>query len=120
MLQRRYPDLEYCEEGRWVRLASYPLPTGWNREATDVAFQIGVQGPGTAPYGFYVPVGLRYEAKVPASYTEPASTQPPFAGTWGFFSWGVDGPWFATADVVTGSNYSNYARTFRDRFREGV
>ena len=60
LLRKHWPDLEYVEEGRWVRLPRYSLPKGWNRSETDVAFQILPGYPGTPPYGFYVPVGLTF------------------------------------------------------------
>jgi hypothetical protein len=120
LLRKHYPDLEYREAGRWVRIPAYPLSPGWNRESSDVAIRIKVEYPGTPPYGFFVPAGLRYNGQVPGSYSEPAGEQPPFGGTWGMFSWQVAEQWFPTADVVTGSNLLNFARSFADRFREGA
>ena len=121
LLRRRYPDLEYQEAGRWVRLPEYRLPDGWNHAATDVAFQILVSYPGTPPYGIYVLAGLTFNGSGPSNYTEPAATQPPFGGSWGVFSWTVaDGQWRPTADARSGSNLLNWAIGFADRFREGV
>ncbi len=120
LLRSRFPDLEYKEEGRWVRIPSYPVPEGWNRSATGVAFQIPPGHPGSPPYGIYVPGGLMFKGERPNNYTEPASNQPPFGGTWGVFSWAPqDGQWRATADLVTGSNLLNWVLGFADRFREG-
>lgn len=119
LLRRRNPELEYKEEGRWIRIPSYPLPKGWNRVSTDVAFQIIAGYPGAPPYGIYVPAGLLFNQGRPDNYTEPAQTQPPFPGTWGVFSWQVDGQWRATTDLVTGSNLLNWVMGFADRFREG-
>ena len=120
LLRRYHPDLEYKEEGRWVRILAYPLPEGWNRSSTDVAFQIIVGYPGTPPYGIYAPAGLTFNGARPDNYVEPASTQPPFPGTWGIFSWTpVEGQWRATADLLTGSNLLNWVIGFADRFREG-
>jgi len=119
LLRRRYPDMEYKKEGRWIRIPSYPLPEGWNRGSTDVAFQIIPGYPGSPPYGIYVPTGLLFNEFRADNYVEPSQTQPPFPGTWGIFSWQVDGPWRATTDLVTGSNLSNWVLGFVDRFREG-
>lgn len=121
LLLQRYPDLEYKEEGQWIRIPSYPLPEGWNRSSTDVAFQIPVAGyPGVPPYGIYTPTGLLFKQTKPDNYTEPAPTQLPFPGTWGIFSWRPDdGQWRATADLMTGSNLLNWVTGFADRFREG-
>ena len=120
LLKQRYPDLEYKEEGRWVRIPSYLLPEGWNRSATEVVFQIPVGFPGTPPYGIFTPAGLLFNGERPNNYTEPAPTQPPFMGTWGIFSWMPDdGQWRPTADPVTGSNLLNWVVGFANRFRQG-
>lgn len=120
LLRQRYPDLEYREDGRWVRVPSYRLPAGWNRASTDVAFQIPTGFPGTPPYGIYVPAGLTFNSAGLANYTEPAASQPPFGGTWGLFSWTtLDGQWRATADLIDGYTLLNWVTGFADRFREG-
>lgn len=120
LLRQRYHELEYKEEGRWVRISSYPLPEGWNRSSTEVVFQIPAGYPGTPPYGIYIPSGILFNQARPDSYSEPAPTQPPFPGTWGIFSWQpADGQWRATANLVTGSNLLNWVTGFADRFREG-
>jgi len=122
LIRQQFPDAEYHEEGHWVRIPSYPLPEGWNRSSTEVAFQIPVDRgyPGTPPYGIYVPVSLRFQGARPDNYTEPASNQPPFSGTWGIFSWTpADGQWRPTADLRKGSNLLNWILGFADRFREG-
>lgn len=121
LLRRYYPDLVYEEKDRWFCIPSYPLPEGWNRGATDVAFQVKVEYPGTPPYGILVPAGLTSEGKRPDNYTEPASPLPPFGGSWGVFSWSPDADqWRPTADLVAGSNLLNWVRSFADRFREGA
>ena len=118
LLRQRYPDLEYKD--RWVRIPSYPLPEGWNRTSTDVAFEIPVGYPGTPPYGIYTPAGLLFKGEKPDRYTEPSQTQPPFSGSWGIFSWQPDnGQWKPTADPITGSNLLNWVIGFGNRFREG-
>ena len=120
LLRQRYPDLEYKEEGRWVRIPSYPLREGWNRSSTEVVFQIPVGYPGTPPYGIYAPSARLFNKTRPDDYSEAATTQPPFPGTWGIFSWQpADGQWRATTDLVTGSNLFNWVTGFADRFREG-
>lgn len=119
LLRQEYPDLEYREEGRWIRLPRYRLPPGiWNREETEVCFQIPDAYPGQAPYGFYVPGGLLLkDTNQPPNNYGPAAT--PFPGSWCRFSWQHDN-WRATADVKSGSNLLNFVRTFKDRFKEGA
>ena len=121
LIQQDHPEVAYVEEGRWVRVSSYPLPEGWSQAATDVAFQIGEGYPGAPPYGFYVPSGIQFQGTSPDNYTESADNQPPFEGTWGLFSWTpVDGLWQSTADVHKGSNLLHWVRGFADRFKEGA
>jgi len=120
LLRGRWPDLDYRNDGQWIRIPGYPLPAGWNRTTTDVAFQIHVSHPGTPPYGFYVPAGLTVNAQRPDNYVEPAPAQPPFGGAWGIFSWAPgDGEWRPTDDPQRGSNLLNWAVGFAVRFREG-
>src|SRR5690349_13332271 len=110
LLRSRYPNLEFREQGQWVRLPEYRLPRGWSSESRDVAFQIPIGFPGTPPYGIYVPAGLRFEGQVPGNYAEPASVEPPFAGTWGCFSWApADGEWRVASEPTKGSNLLNWA-----------
>ena len=120
LLRQRYPELEYYEDGYWLLIPSYPLPEGWNLPVSQVAFQIPVEYPGAPPYGFYVPIGLLFNQVRPDNYIEPAKIQPPFQGTWGFFSWTtIDGKWRITNDLITGSNLLNWVMGFSDRFKDG-
>lgn len=119
LIRQRFPDVVYQDEGRWVYLPSYPLPEGWNREATDVAFQISEGYPAAPPYGFYVPSGICFQGSTPDNYTDPAASQPPFGGSWGFFSWAPI-VWKPTADAPKGSNLLQWAKGFEDRFQEGA
>jgi hypothetical protein len=121
LLMQTYPDLEFITAGHWVRIPSYPLPPDWNRTEHDLAFQIPPAYPGTPPYGFYVVVGIQYKGARPNNYTEPAGTQPPFAGTWGIFSWQPgDEQWRPTANITSGANLLNWVRGFANRFQEGL
>lgn len=120
LVRERFPEAEYHPEGRWVRVSSYPLPEGWNRKTTDVAFQIDASYPGAQPYGFYVQSGLLFQDTAPGSYTDPAPNQPPFEGSWGFFSWAPNSGWFPASDVRQGANLLDWVRGFRDRFEEGA
>ena len=119
LIQQAFPNFIYVEEGRWVCLPSYPLPDGWNRAATDVAFQIGGGYPTTPPYGFYVHSGIKFEGATPNNYTSTASDEPPFKGTWGQFSWAPN-EWKPIGVVRRGSNLLQWSRGFADRFHEGV
>ena len=122
LLRRSYPDVEYQPEGRWVRVPAYPLPPGWSRATTDVAFDIPSEFPGGPPYGIYVPAGLTFKGQCPENYTEPSSKQPPFGGTWGVLSWTtLDGRWRATVepDPTRGYSLLSWVKGYAVRFREG-
>lgn len=115
MLRQRFPELE--RNGNWIRIPNYPLPDGWNRPATDIAFQMPPQYPGTPPYGIYTPAGLLFQGVSPDNYT--ASSSPvPFPGAWYVFSWTPE-EWRQTADPLKGSNLLIWVIGFSQRFREG-
>ena len=121
LIQQVFPEMVYQEKGYWLLLPSYPLPEGWNRLETDVAFQIGDGYPAAPPYGFYTSSGIQFQGVTPSNYTDPAANQPPFREKWGFFSWApINGVWKPTADVQRGSNLLQWARGFADRFQEGA
>lgn len=121
LLRRYYPSLQYNPNGQWILIPYYPLPLGWSRETTDVAFQIHVTFPANPPYGIYVPMGIRFQNTFPKNYKEPTDVQVPFDGKWGIFSWQPDnGQWRAKGDLVSGSNLLNWVRGFAKRFQEGV
>jgi len=122
LMRERWPDLEYRSDGRWILLPTYPpRPDGWMPTMSAIVFQIQPVHPGSPPYGFYVSAGITFRGQAPTSYTEPAATQPPFAGPWGFFSWSPDdGAWQPTADIRAGANLLNWALGFQRRFHEGA
>lgn len=121
LLRGAYPSLQ-SEVGGWVLLPDYPLPQGWNHTKTHVVFQVPSGYPATPPYGIYVPVGLRFGTAVPTNFTEPASNQPPFPGSWAIFSWAPgDNEWqIPSIDVVGRASLLAFARGFNDRFAEGA
>jgi hypothetical protein len=117
LLQTRYPDSRLTD--RWIRVPDYRLPPGWSADVTETVFFIRDGYPGISPYGIYVPAGLRFQNNTPANYAEPAANPPPFAGTWGFFSWEAE-EWHATADPAKGHNLLNWVQGFASRFQQGV
>jgi len=122
LLLKFYPTA--IRNGLWFLIPSYPVANdrGWNREVVNVAFQAQANHPAAAPYGFHVPSGMLCNGAKPANYTEPSQTIPPFGEAWGMFSWTLaDGvPWIPQADLVSGANLLNFARSIGDRFREGA
>ena len=121
LLKTRYPELEYVDEGQWVRIPKYRTIEGWNQNEIDVAFQILVSYPGSPPYGIYVLSGLLFKDQRPNAFTDPAAIQPPFGGVWATFSWTPDdGQWCPTDNLVTGPNLLNWVMGFIERFKQGV
>lgn len=121
ILRKVYPSLQQ-DAGGWLLVPNYPLPEGWNRLSTDVAFQVPAGYPATPPYGIYVPAGIRFRDTAPSNYQEPAGNRPPFSGTWGVFSWSPgDGEWqVPPTDLIGRASLLTYVRGFAVRFAEGA
>jgi hypothetical protein len=122
LLRTVFPDIEFHEaENGWFRIPRFQvLGGGWKQTEVVVCFQVPGGYPGDAPYAFWVSPPLRQasnDAPPVNNYQEPSPT--PFPGTWGKFSWTHEAGWKPGADPATGSNFLQFVRTFRDRFREG-
>lgn len=115
LLRRHWPDLEYVDDGHWVRLPPRPVPAGWNCDAAEVCFRIPAEA-ATQPYGFYVKPTLMLAAgdttRAPTNYTPSAST--PFDGEWAMFSWSPL-EWHPHAEVARGDHMVHFVRSFQDR-----
>lgn len=125
LLREQYGEVEHAEAAGedWFKLPRYQLPPGWRLgdEAVDqvpVAFPVTAAYPGAAPYGFLAPADLNFEGKGPLNAKSPPKA-PPFEGNWMHFSWSVE-DWRATDAVRKGSNLFAWARSFRQRFKEGA
>lgn len=120
LLRKYYPEIEYNQEGHWFCIPSYPLQDGWNRDTTEIAFRVKNGYPGTPPYAFFVPKGLKYDESKPKNYKENPNQTPPFKGNWGCISWSHTSDWNPTSSLKTGSNLLNWVSSFKKRFEEGV
>ena len=120
LIRTMFPNIKYTENGHWFYIPSYSLPDGWNRAATEIAFQIKDGYPATKPYAFYVPNGILYNEQAPKNYKASANNQPPFEGIWGELSWTISSPWQPTSDIAKGSNLLNWMLSFENRFKEGA
>ena len=118
LLRQRWPSLEYEPSGQWVLLPEYPLPDGWSRAATGIAFQIPSGPPSQPPYAFHVDGPLTFLGQQPAQYTHPAAAGP-FPGDWATFSWAPE-TWLWAETPVDGANMRSFARSFADRFAQGA
>lgn len=105
--------------GNWFLIKEYPLPEGWNVRHTNIAFRAQPDYPGTPPYGFFVPTGLRFNSSIPGNYQDSVADIPPFAGQWGMFSWAPD-EWRPSNDLRAGFNLLNFALSFAVRLGEGA
>lgn len=118
LLRRHWPDLDYVEDGHWVRLPSRPVPAGWNHDVAKVCFWIPREA-ATPPYGFYVQPVLMLvtgdSKQAPTNYTAAAST--PFDGEWAMFSWSPLA-WRPDADVARGDHMVHFVRSFQDRLEQ--
>ncbi len=117
LLSSRVPNI--TRDGDWFMIPDYTVPEGWVPEPIAVAFRAQEGYPGAQPYGFWVPLGTRFNDQKPESYTEPAKSNPPFPGQWGFFSWSPQDPWQFKEPIAAGSTLLNWALGFRQRFEEG-
>jgi hypothetical protein len=116
LLRTRYLDLEFLEDGLWVRIVRYPVPGDlWAMGEVQVVCQIP-DSVAQAPYGFYVPrtLALKSGATI-QSYTDGTT---PFEGEWGKFSWQIT--WQPAADIHSGTNMLDFVTSFAARFREGA
>lgn len=121
LLRSQYSDVEFIENGSWVRLGQLARPTGWEPSISDVLFQIPGTYPGTPPYGFFVPAGLTFQGKEPGSYSAAGDPRPPFPGSWGKFSWQPELPdWKPGGSARAGSNLLTWIRGIKARFEEGA
>lgn len=107
------------QKGNWFLIPNYPLPEGWSLKHADIAFRVISGYPGTPPYGFFVPAGLRFKDTLPGSYQEAINDVPPFDGIWGMFSWSPE-DWRSSDDVASGYNLLNFALSFGVRLKEGA
>jgi hypothetical protein len=117
MLRTQWPNLSYQEGGHWVRIPNWQLPCGWSAPSVDVAFQVkeAVDQP---PYAFYVNTAdLKYNGNAPSNWT--LSAEVPFPGAWSVFSWAPE-TWIPTANPDLGPSMVAFARSFANRFEEGV
>lgn len=122
LLRTYFPQLEYREDGRWIRIPGYAVPADlWAPGQVTVACHFQPLHPGQAPYGIWVQPGLRLKTTGQLStdhYSEPAGDIP-LGGTWGKFSFSPVS-WHPTDDLASGDNMLNFILSFRDRLLAGT
>jgi hypothetical protein len=116
LVRSRYPTLEFREENFWARVPDYPLPEGWGRASTELAFQIPRDIFGQQPYGFWIRPPLVVPGGGPPTNTsEPVATG--FGEGFQQFSWAPE-VWRPGAEPRNGSNLLDFVRSFAQRLRE--
>ena len=120
LVRGRYPEAEFREEGQWVFLPRYRAPNdAWAHQEYAVCFQIRAGYPDMSPYGINVsPPARGGNGEMPGNYVDNPDPKPPFPGSWGRFSWEIEG-WRASPDLVSGSTLLNYVESIRKRLEQG-
>lgn len=105
-------DWDY-EEGSWVLVRDFRLPSGLGRSSTDVLILIPPDYPNTPPNGIYVDQGL----KLPSHYFEHKGTHNPLGDKgWAWYCFhaeGHTGGWRASTRILEGDNLLKYLKLTR-------
>ena len=102
------------QEGRWVRLAHLPLPTGWNRDATSLLIELPTAYPEVPPSGCFIDKGLNC-----SSHYYPGSQHNRYSELgWAWFCLHFDQGWKPSADVWSGDNLLTIVETIRTALSE--
>lgn len=124
LLRARYPALQTSDRpnGVQVTIPEFPLPPGWCRTNTDLAFVIPVGYPATPPDNFFVRPPLTTAAGGPPGNYQADGTGLGLPG-WGGFSFHLrdeaETPsWSPAADPTTGDNLLSFLRAVNDRLLE--
>ena len=72
LLEKKYGDLEYGQNGEWILFKKFPLVSGWNKKETELLVNVSAGYPSTPPNNFFVPVGFKLaNGNSINAYTEP-------------------------------------------------
>ena len=116
LLQKKYGDLEYGQNGEWVLIKKFPLPSGWNKTETELLVLITAGYPSTPPDNFFVPIGFKLANGNPINaYTEP---HPHRDRSWGQFSYHIDGEWKPGKEILDGDNLLTFMIKVEQRLGE--
>lgn len=116
LVRTEYPDLEFQPEDLWARIAAYPVPPGWGRERTELAFRAPTDVFAQEPYGFWIRPELALPGGgAPSNSSGPVETG--FGEGWQQFSWSPDG-WKPGPEPCSGTNLLDFVHSFARRLRE--
>lgn len=117
LIRAAFPNLEFREEDFWGRLCNYPVPPGWGREETEIAFQMPQDPFGQEPYGFWVRPFLALPGGGQPSNTSPDPVATGFGEGWQQFSWSPEN-WSPRPQARCGSNMLDFVHSFARRLSE--
>lgn len=114
-LRNKYSETEHGPNLDWVLFKQFPLPEGWNREATELIIIIPPGYPTTAPDNFFVRNGLRLKTgQMPGNYSENQSV---LGGSWAQFSFHAE-RWNPSSDIRDGDNLLTFMLEVERRLKE--
>jgi hypothetical protein len=119
LLQGAFPGVTYQETSgaHWFCVPSLSLPPPLSPDQVQVAFSVTPAHPNALPYGFFVQGTVKHGDAVITTRAVP--NQPPFEGSWTFFSWTPEA-WNPGTTAQTGDNLWTWVRSFRNRLMEGA
>lgn len=116
LLQKKYGALECGPNLEYVLFKEFKLPSGWNRDVSELLVIIPAGYPSTPPDNFFIPVGFRLASgSSPSCYSEFVSH---IGRQWGQFSYHVDGEWHPTSNILEGDNLLSFMIKVLDRLKE--
>jgi len=116
LLQKIYGGVECGPNVEWILFKEFKLPSGWNKDVTELLILIPPGYPATPPDNFYTSTGLKTSAGAqPGSYSEPV---PQIGKQWGQFSYHLDGEWHPASDIFKGDNLQTFVLKVIDRLKE--
>ena len=111
------------EDGRWVHILEFPLPTGWDREKTGLLLMLPDGYPHVPPNGFYIDRFLRTRSgrRVEHYFEEQGGYNPYAEKGWGWFCIHLGRrAWRPAGDVRRGDNLFKLTALIRAALTEVV
>jgi len=125
LLRETFGQVDHVEVGGcdWFRIRQYAFPSGWAKDGKpidqlELLLNANAGYPTADPYAFWTPVEISFNGQPPNNTTEVDNAA--FEGKWLQFSWAPDGTWQPGSTVRSGSNLTDWARSFEKRLAKGV
>lgn len=115
LLRKKYGLVEHGQNSDWLLFKEFPLPSGWNRQNTELLIVIPPGYPATPPDNFYVQNGFRLQdGRTAGGYSENQSI---CGGSWGQFSYHAQS-WNPCADFRDGDSLFTFIFSIEQRLHE--